>query len=140
MSQFKVTTDRDGRRSFGEHDDRWSDNRGNNRRPFGRRGGKKNFGNNNRGGGGGGYFRGGRSDRSRGGGYNRNSGGPGPRSRLDDEGDFDMGGGSGSVTTARYTPYGNNRRGDNRRPSYNNRDSGRYTTIDSRYLEFDGTM
>ena len=38
---------------------------------------------------------------SRGGSFNRGRGGPGPRSRLDDEGDIDMGGGSGGPSTSR---------------------------------------
>ncbi|CAC5418521.1 NXF [Mytilus coruscus] len=123
MSHFKVTTNRDGRRSFGEHDDRWTDNgrggHGGGQRTFGKRGGRKSYGGFNRGSG---YNRGGRPDRSRGRGRGFNQG-PGPRSRFDDEGDVDMGGNSGGPSTSRYTPYGNNRRGDRRKTYGRDRDT-----------------
>ncbi|XP_052767696.1 nuclear RNA export factor 1-like [Mya arenaria] len=111
MAEFRVTTDRDGSRSFNDHDDRWTRGGGSgryrgrggnfNRRP--RRGGGYGYGgssyNRGRGGYSGGRGRGGDRD------------GPGPRSRLDDDGDETMGN-SETKDIARYNPYGRSSRGN----------------------------
>ncbi|XP_061162409.1 nuclear RNA export factor 1-like [Saccostrea echinata] len=113
MSNFSVTTGRDGSRSFGEHDDRWSDSGGS------RGGGKQRYrGRGNRGYGGyggnrgGSYNRGGFQKRGGGGGggygrpRGRGRGGPNPRSRLDTDGDFSMDDEAGPSSRERFSPYG----------------------------------
>lgn len=105
MAEFRVTTGRDGSRSFGEHDDRWSDD-GGSRRSRGRggyRGNRRSF-YNKRTHGFNSYNRRNPSNsfRSRG----RGRGGPNPRSRVDDEGDDYMGGDTANQPTqSRYNPY-----------------------------------
>ncbi|XP_053373641.1 nuclear RNA export factor 1-like [Mercenaria mercenaria] len=105
MAEFRVTTGRDGIRSFGEHDDRWTDSGGSgkfrgrgsyrgNRRSFNN---KKSYGFSS-------YSRrsSGSPFRSRG----RGRGGPNPRSRVDDEGDDVMGGEDAQTSHSRFNPYG----------------------------------
>ncbi|XP_048734460.1 nuclear RNA export factor 1-like [Ostrea edulis] len=125
MSNFSVTTGRDGSRSFGEHDDRWSDSHGGGKQRNRGRGGRPYGG--YRGNRGGNYSRGGYQRRGSGrGGYSRGRGrgrgGPNPRSRLDEDGDFSMDDDGTSSSRERFSPYGvprrsagrgKNRNGDN---------------------------
>lgn len=143
-------TGRNGRRNFGDHDDRWVDKDNNNDNGGGRgRGGGKfssNRGRSRSRGFGGFYTRGSRGGssynkyssnnrsynnrgNSRGGsrGNYRGGGGSGagPRDRLDSEGDCDMDN-DGTGSSTRYSPYGR----PDRRGSRNSR--GDYSIKDSR--------
>ncbi|OWF40033.1 nuclear RNA export factor 1-like [Mizuhopecten yessoensis] len=135
-------TGRDGRRNFGDHDDRWVDHDNNNDQGRGGRGGGKfPYRGKSRGRGNGGFYsRGSRGSyrnkytsnsrpyNNRGRGSSRGNykgGGAGPRDRLDDEGDCDMDNdGSGS---SRFSPYGRpDRRGSrNARGDYSSRGDSR---------------
>ncbi|XP_033733776.1 nuclear RNA export factor 1-like [Pecten maximus] len=141
-------TGRDGRRNFGDHDDRWVDGDNNHNDQGGRGGGKFNNRGKSRGnrGFGGFYTRGSRggyqkynsnsrsyNNRSRGnsrggsrGNYRGGGGGGGPRDRLDNEGDCDMEN-DGTGSSSRYSPYGRpDRRGSrNSRGDYANKGDSR---------------